>query len=374
MVRPRCCPRLFSRRAIAIAACRGPPPPCLRRAAPLEPGQQQQQQQQQQRPRGACSTPPHPACHPQACTTRWRATAPPSTCCARSSPTSPARGASCARCAPLGNLPACLPAGRRAPSALPHACMCSAAERRSALTPLRRRLSPRQVLWNIDAGQAVNLAGIPDEPLRGMLEQLFGSLQLKQVSQVGRRGTLLHCAACWRTLRGRAWQARGDPSAGPPQVLSASAAGTSVPWQVADPARLLTTQASCGRPPPCRASSAAPAAASPCCSCWAWCSARTSGRRRGLRPRPSSSSSSRRRHGSRRRGSRSRSSSPAAAAPRPRRAQRKARRRLQRALSRRRQQQQQQQQQRARQTARSSRSWRQTVLLVQQQGRRRRQQ
>jgi hypothetical protein len=52
-----------------------------------------------------------------------------------------------------------------------------------------------QVLWNIDAGQSVHLAGIADELLRGMLEQLFGSLQLKQVTQVGRRGRGCCCGA-----------------------------------------------------------------------------------------------------------------------------------------------------------------------------------
>jgi hypothetical protein len=40
------------------------------------------------------------------------------------------------------------------------------------------------VLWNIDNGQSVNLAGIPDALLRSMLLELFTHLQLKSSAKV----------------------------------------------------------------------------------------------------------------------------------------------------------------------------------------------
>ena len=46
------------------------------------------------------------------------------------------------------------------------------------------RLNPAQVLRTLDAGEAMDVSGLPDPALRSRLIQLLGNLQLRRTRQV----------------------------------------------------------------------------------------------------------------------------------------------------------------------------------------------
>jgi hypothetical protein len=102
--------------AVGPAINRQPAPrPCSPHDLPCCRCQQRCEAGRQRCLRPAAHPPPRA---PQACTTRWRATAPLSARCARSSPTSRARSASCGRCVwgRRALAPACLAAHAHAPA------------------------------------------------------------------------------------------------------------------------------------------------------------------------------------------------------------------------------------------------------------------